>query len=95
MEKRKEQSMSDVETDEAKKARQQARQMGQWLKQRFEAGRLERLYKQAGLSSEETGLLGKVIDPTNTDEFVIMDSAKRQLVIEIFGRLEGAPKIEQ
>jgi len=35
------------------------------------------------------------MDPNNTDEFVVMDSAERQRVIEIFGKLEEAPKIEQ
>jgi len=95
MEKRREQSMSDVETDEAKKARQQSSKMGGWMREKLEAGQLEELYKKAGLTDEETWLLGKVMDPNNTDEFVVMDSAERQRVIEIFGKLEEAPKIEQ
>ena len=87
--------ISGVETDEAKIARQQARQMGEQLNQTLKSGQLEILYKQAGLNDEQTGLLGKVMDPNNTDEFVIMDSEERQRVIEIFGKLAGAPKIEQ
>jgi len=45
MEKRREQSMSDVETDEAKKARQQSSKMGGWMREKLEAGQLEELYK--------------------------------------------------
>ncbi len=80
--------MEQFENSEAQSIRTEAREMATWL-QNLDLTRREELFDET-LTADERELVALVSDPNNTDEFLVMNEDKRQLVREAFEKLKAA-----
>ncbi len=80
--------MEQFENSEARSIRTEAREMATWL-QNLDLTRREELFDET-LTADERELVALVSDPNNTDEFLVMNEDKRQLVREAFEKLKAA-----